>query len=140
MSWVDPSGLSGIRLPRTNGHWDNILGKSKWYSYNDKVNAVASNQPIPFNNGRPDFSTWSKGTITFEKGVLNGTDKDFSKVYSAIAEQKGITQKEAQNLLREKMLTPHHLDSTKIILVPRDLHGNVPHIGSASDMRRGKSC
>ncbi|UYL03889.1 HNH endonuclease [Pantoea ananatis] len=38
------------------------------------------------------------------------------------------------------MLTPHHLDSTKIILVPRDLHGNVPHIGSASDMRRGKSC
>jgi hypothetical protein len=72
--------------------------------------------------------------------VLNGTDKDFSKVYSAIAEKKGITQKAAQNLLREKMLTPHHLSANTIILVPRDLHGNVPHIGSASDMRRKGKC
>ncbi|MGP2923633.1 hypothetical protein ACTVKR_06430 [Serratia bockelmannii] len=25
-------------------------------------------------------------------------------------------------------------------MVPRGLHGNVPHIGSASDMRNGKKC
>ena len=31
--------------------------------------------------------------------------------------------------------TPHHLSDKKIILVPTDLHGNIPHIGSASDMR-----
>ena len=140
LGWIDPWGLAGVRLPRNNGHWDGIPGESNWYSYNDKVNAVTSNQPIPFSDGRPDFSAWSKGTLTFEDGVLNGTDKDFSKVYSAIAEKKGITQKAAQNLLREKMLTPHHLSANTIILVPRDLHGNVPHIGSASDMRRKGKC
>ena len=31
--------------------------------------------------------------------------------------------------------TPHHLSNNVIILVPTDLHGNIPHIGSASDMR-----
>ncbi|ELY3774570.1 RHS repeat protein, partial [Cronobacter dublinensis] len=140
LEWIDPLGLAGSRLPRTNGHWDGVPGESNWYSYNEKVNAVTSNQPIPFSNGRPDFSTWSKGRITFEDGVLNGTDKDFAKGYSAIAVQKGITQKAAQNLLREKGLTPHHLSTNTIIPVPGDLHGNVPHIGSASDMRRTGRC
>ncbi|WP_429177408.1 HNH endonuclease [Kosakonia sp. 1610] len=42
--------------------------------------------------------------------------------------------------MREKGLTPHHLSTNTIILVPGDLHGNVPHIGSASDMRRTGRC
>ncbi|HID9395527.1 TPA: HNH endonuclease [Serratia marcescens] len=41
--------------------------------------------------------------------------------------------------MRKNKLTPHHLSNTEIILVPRGLHGNVPHIGSASDMRNGKN-
>ncbi|OMI04558.1 hypothetical protein BTA30_07620 [Bacillus swezeyi] len=34
-------------------------------------------------------------------------------------------------------MTPHHLDDVTIQLVPTDLHGNIPHIGSASDLRGG---
>ncbi|WP_261154754.1 RHS repeat-associated core domain-containing protein, partial [Serratia ficaria] len=138
--WIDPFGLSGTRIPRTNGHWDGVPGESNWYSYKPAVNAVTNNQPIPFSNGRPDFSPWSKGSITFENNVLDGTEKDFPKVYKAIAKEKGITQSAAQKLLRKNKLTPHHLSNTEIILVPRGLHGNVPHIGSASDMRNGKKC
>ncbi|KAA6446751.1 hypothetical protein FZC77_22530 [Bacillus swezeyi] len=47
------------------------------------------------------------------------------------------TKTEAKDWLKEKGLTPHHLDDVTIQLVPTDLHGNVPHIGSASDLRGG---
>ncbi|MFN9539675.1 MAG: HNH endonuclease [Planctomycetota bacterium] len=43
----------------------------------------------------------------------------------------------AKNFLRNAGLTPHHFDNTTIHLIPSDLHGNIPHIGSASDLRRG---
>lgn len=32
-------------------------------------------------------------------------------------------------------VTPHHANTTRIQLIPKDLHGNIPHIGSASDLR-----
>ena len=51
-------------------------------------------------------------------------------------EQFGFkTNKEAREFLASVGWTPHHLSNKVIILVPTDLHGNVPHIGSASDMR-----
>ncbi|HGG8727098.1 TPA: hypothetical protein ACJJY1_004430, partial [Enterobacter cloacae] len=50
---------------------------------------------------------------------------------SVFLDKKGISQKATQNLLRKKMHTPHHLIETTIILLPRDLHANVPHIGYA---------
>ncbi|WP_337360611.1 HNH endonuclease [Bacillus mycoides] len=40
--------------------------------------------------------------------------------------------------LKEKRLTSHHKSSTEIELIPTDLHANIPHIGSASDLRGGK--
>lgn len=40
--------------------------------------------------------------------------------------------------LKEKRLTPHHKSSTEIELIPTDLHANIPHIGSASDLRGEK--
>lgn len=78
-----------------------VSGESNWYSYKPAVNAVTNNQPIPFSNGRPDFSPWSKGSITFVNGVLDGTEKDFPKVYKTIAKEKGITQSAAPKLLRK---------------------------------------
>jgi len=35
-------------------------------------------------------------------------------------------------------VTPHHSGTTVIELIPTDLHKNVPHIGTASDLRGGK--
>lgn len=40
-------------------------------------------------------------------------------------------------MVEEKGLTPHHLDNNTIQLIPTDLHKNIPHIGSASDLRGG---
>ena len=124
------------RLPRTNGHWDGTPGDSNWYSDNPKVNAVTDGQPIPFRNGRPDFSAWSKGDIEFEPGTLDGSPNDFSEVYKYVQDQKGLpSQTAAQQMLSDMGLTPHHLDENTIQLIPTDLHGNIPHIGSAADLR-----
>ncbi|KNC93133.1 hypothetical protein GM30_14135 [Trabulsiella odontotermitis] len=138
LGWIDPLGLEGTRLPRTGGYWDGVPGASNWYSDNKLVNAITGGKPVSFSNGRPDFSPWSKGSIIFSEGVLDGSRHDFTEVYKYIAEQKGITPTMARDLLSQSKITPHHLSSTEIILVPSDLHGNVPHIGSASDMRNSR--
>ena len=133
---ADKSTNTKTRLPRENGKWDGEPGEGKWYSDLDEVNEVTGGEPVPFANGRPDFSEWSKGEVTFKKGELNGTDEDFSKVYEKIAKDKGLKNKtEAKKLLKEKGLTPHHLDDETIQLIPTKLHRNIPHVGSASDMR-----
>lgn len=124
------------RLPRSNGHWSGEEGNSLWYSDLDVVNKITGGEGIPFINGRPDFSKWSKGTIPFKEGVLNGTKSDFNKVYGAIKiKYKLSSNEQARQLLSNLRWTPHHLTNNKMILVPTDLHGNIPHIGSASDMR-----
>ncbi|QHZ46944.1 T7SS effector LXG polymorphic toxin [Bacillus sp. NSP9.1] len=126
------------RLPRNHGRWEGTPGNGKWYSDKPEVIAVTKGEPVVFKDGRPDFTPFSRGKITFEKGELNGGREDFSKVYEKIMEVKGFrTKAEAKDWLKEKGLTPHHLDDVTIQLVPTDLHGNIPHIGSASDLRGG---
>ena len=132
----DEVELKKSRLPRNNGKWDGEPGESNWYSNLDEANEITGGEPIPFKNRRPDFSKWSKGEVTFEKGILKGTDDDFSLVYEEIAKSKGLKNKTAaKKVLSEKGLTPHHLNDTTIQLIPTKLHGNIPHIGSASDLR-----
>ena len=127
-------------MPRSNGHWEGEPGNGLWYSDIDEVKAITGGEGIPFVNGRPDFSKWSKGELIFEKDVLNGTKDDFNKVYTRIKEQSGgsITSNNgAREFLSMMELTPHHYSNTIIQLIPTSLHGNIPHIGSASDMRGG---
>ncbi|MCY9189822.1 T7SS effector LXG polymorphic toxin, partial [Bacillus mojavensis] len=127
------------RLPRTKGRWEGTPGNSKWYSDKPEVNAVTKGEPIVFKDNRPIFTPWSKGTIKFKKGELTGENSDFAKVYKRIKKMKGFkTQAEAEDWLKyTAKLTPHHLDNKTIQLIPTALHKNVPHIGSASDLRRG---
>ncbi|WP_321572979.1 RHS repeat-associated core domain-containing protein [Hafnia alvei] len=155
ISRLDPLGLKGMpssdttttgdrnpepktRLPRSNGHWEGEPGNGDWYSDLPEVNEITGGKPIPFKDGRPDFSEWSEGQIEFESGVLNGSDNDFDEVYKYLQKIKGLNNKTAAKaLLNIKDLTPHHLSNTVIQLIPTKLHGKIPHIGSASDMRRG---
>ncbi|PEA23360.1 hypothetical protein CN923_11425 [Bacillus cereus] len=66
--------------------------------------------------------------------MLNGSKNDFNLVYEKIMQLKGFKSKnQGKAWLKEKRLTPHHKSSTKIELIPTDLHANIPHIGSASD-------
>ncbi|GKX52739.1 RHS repeat-associated core domain-containing protein [Budvicia aquatica] len=153
VSWVDPLGLKAMpgqdsnptgdrspepktRLPRNQGHWDGEPGNGNWYSDLPEVNEVTGGAPVPFRNGRPDFSEWSKGEIEFPEGVLNGTDADFDQVYIKLKELGvGKNKTQAKNWLSSEKITPHHLSTTVIQLIPTKLHGKVPHIGSASEMR-----
>lgn len=139
--WRKQAGKSGskpkTRLPRSKGHWSGEEGNSLWYSEIEEVNKVTGGEGMPFVNGRPDFSKWAKGSQTFKPGELNGSSSDFTAVYKKLkADSNGKikSQNAAKKWLNNKGLTPHHYSDTKIIFVPTDLHGNIPHIGSASDM------
>ena len=124
------------RLPQKDGKWSGAPGNSTWNSTNPKVNRITKDEGIPFNNGRPDFSKWVSEILEFGDGKLNGTRNDFSLVYEAIRDIKGFKSKaEAKRWLKSMKLTPHHFSNTIIQLVPTDLHANIPHVGSASDLR-----
>ncbi|WP_106498330.1 T7SS effector LXG polymorphic toxin [Lentibacillus sp. Marseille-P4043] len=131
-------GNPRIRLPRTNGKWQGEPGNGKWFTENADALKVTKGEPVEFKNNRPDFSPWSKGQLKFKEGQLNGSASDFKLVYKKIMKAKGFSSlSQAKNWLREKGLTPHHVDSNNIQLIPTKLHRNVPHIGSASDLRGG---
>lgn len=126
------------RLPRTNGRWDGQPGNGTWYPDNADARSILGDSGVPFRDGRPDFSSWSRGEIEFEPGILNGGASDFTRVYEQIKVAKGLPSNHAaQQYLRNAGLTPHHLNGTVIQLIPTKLHGNIPHIGSASDLRGG---
>ena len=129
---------SGVktRLPRTNGYWEGKPGDGLWYSENISVIEITGGEGVPFKNGRPDFSKWSQGSIEFEIGELDGSNSDFTAVYKVIKEKYNLSSNnQAKLLLRELGLTLHHSSTTVIELIPTRLHGNIPHIGSASDLR-----
>lgn len=125
------------RLPRTKGKWLGEAGESIWKSTKKSVKKIAPDG-VPFKNGYPDFSKWSKGKMKFKN--LDGTSKDFDKVYERVAKQKGLKNKtEAKKYLKDKGLTPHHHQDGKTIeLIPTELHKNIPHSGGASILRNTK--
>ena len=128
------------RLPKSNGHWEGAVGDSLWISDIKDVNKITNGAGIPFVNGRPDFSQWSQGVIEFEQGVLDGTKKDFGRIYDRMKELSGgalTSRSKAREVLKKMGVTPHHYSDTQIQLIPSALHNNIPHIGSASDMRGG---
>ncbi|OIR59237.1 hypothetical protein BLL41_21585 [Bacillus sp. FMQ74] len=125
-------------LPRTRGKWIGKPGDGQWYSDIPEVNAATKGEPITFKDGRPDFTPWTVANIKFKPGELNGTKKDFRLVYKKIKEIKGFkSQAQAKKWLSQQGLTPHHLDSTTIQLVPSVINNKIPHIGGASDLRGG---
>ncbi|WP_286149050.1 T7SS effector LXG polymorphic toxin [Paenibacillus sp. FSL R5-0490] len=131
-------GKPKTRVPRTNGKWVGEPGNGTWYSDKPEVNKVTNGEGVEFLDGRPNFTPWSKGSIKFKEGMLDGSKNDFNLVYEKIMQLKGYkSMNQAKVWLKEKGLTPHHKSTTEIELIPTDLHGNIPHIGSASDLRGG---
>ena len=100
-----------------------------WHSDIPAVQEITNGAPIPFVNGQPDFSQWSKGEMEFEPGVLDGSGSDFKAVYKKLQEAMNLNSANAAKLLlKDKDLTPHHHDKVTIQLIPRDLHSNIPHM------------
>jgi hypothetical protein len=128
------------RLPRTDGKWEGEPGNGKWYSDHPEAKEIIGDEPIIFKDGKPDFSRWSHYELEFELGQLNGTKADFDLVYKKLVKMglaKNKTQ--AKDLLKSQGLTPHHFSNTEIQMIPSKLHGNIPHKGSASEMRNSNN-
>jgi hypothetical protein len=132
------------RLPSAKtGTWQGEIGNSGWLSNNPEVIAITGGTPIPFVDGRPDFTRWSRLSINFEPGELTGYHgADVALTHAALA-KSGNPDVEAAGspaeYLKANGLTPHHATDTCIQLVPEALNRIVQHIGSAADIRYGRS-
>ena len=78
------------RLPRTNGKWVGEPSNGKWYSDKTEVKNITKGEGVEFIDGRPNFTPWSKGSLKFKEGMLNGSKTDFNLVYEKIKQLKGF--------------------------------------------------
>jgi hypothetical protein len=140
-----PEVPEGQRLPRptdtpsveVGGTWSGVRGDSEWSSDIPAVMAVTGGEPVRFRNGYPDFSPWAR-----ERAYLRVTghdDTDFAVADRLMARLRGFPNQTAYAEWRSaNRLTWHHVEGAQMmILVPRDLHENVPHVGGASEARGG---
>ena len=79
-------------------------------------------------------------TFEFAPGELNGYDADdFPLVYDELIGHPALgrpgSRNQVRQLLRQFGLTIHHKSDTEMVLVPSVVHNNIPHTGSAADMR-----
>jgi hypothetical protein len=125
------------RLPQNAGAWKSgSAGNGLWKSEIREVNLVTRGKAIKFTKDAPDFSPWCRGGYKFKAGELNGTDADFPTVYQKVAQDKGLpSANAAREYLKRNGLTPHHLNTSEIQLIPTALHENIPHTGGASALR-----
>jgi len=132
--WTPPSGW---RMPASNGKWTGTPGDSDWISYNDSVNAITGNRPVPFKRGLPELGRWAKESYKLDD--LTGQPSDAKKVDGAIARKYGLTSRKAvKDWLTAQRLSRHHAhDGATMELVPSDLHDKIPHFGGASGLRYG---
>ena len=89
---VEVKGIDNpkTRLPRTNGKWEGEPGNGKWYSDKPEVKSVTNGEGVEFLDDRPNFTSWSKGSIKFKEGMLDGSKNDFNLVYEKIIQLKGF--------------------------------------------------
>ena len=138
--WVRPKGW---RLPK-NGRWSGTPGNSDFIPDDPAALGLKPREVVPFRNGRPDFSKWSKGNFRSNDPLTGVHDVDRLKMTKAIAEAKGWTITRVQEWLRNQQLSPHHAGGNEFQLIPWALHGNpshvppingIRHMGGAFDLR-----
>jgi hypothetical protein len=142
------------RLPRTNGTWiSGRPGNGLWKSDNPLVNAITNNEPIPFRNNRPVFAKWSKARVTI--GEMSGAWDDFAEADYQLAKRNGWLKPNGEPNMSKaaefragantlgpngegiKLTWHHHQGGRTMMLIPTDLHANVPHTGGAAAARAG---
>ena len=93
---------------------------------------------IPFNDGEPDFSEVSKGTVEIDEfsDARYGAGGNFDQADEKLAQQRGCTKEEVRQWRAENNYTWHERSDCKTMdKVPREVHGNVAHSGGISKMR-----
>ena len=142
-------------IPRNGGEWSGEPGNSTWVpdrevSPSDRNYSNTEGKTwgeildeyeidgIPFNDGEPDFSEISKGTVEIDEfsDVRYGAGGNFDQADEKLAQQRGCTKEEVRQWRAENNYTWHERSDCKTMdKVPREVHGNVAHSGGISKMR-----
>ena len=148
----DDKPYSDARLPQTGGEWEGEEGNSKWVPDREKKPESTLTNPeektwgeildeneidgVSFNEGEPDFSEVSKGTV--EIGDFSeDRDDNFDAADERLAEEKGCTKDDVRNWRKEHQYTWHERSDMKTMdKVPRTVHGNIPHEGGIAAKKK----
>ncbi len=137
-------------LPKTDGEWSGEKGNSTWEPNIDKIPEKSNPEllswgeilkkygtdGIAFNNGEPDFSKISSGTVEIA-GFSDNRDKNFAKADEAEAKIRGWSPEDVEKWRKENHYTWHESKDCKTMdLVPSVIHNNIPHAGGISEIKK----
>jgi hypothetical protein len=147
--------FSGCPIDGHGGHWDGERGNSTWYPDKEEVPKNPNTNPekrsweeildkygiegIPFEDGEPDFSEVSKGTVEIDDFSENryGKGGNFDQATEKLAEERGCTKEEVKAWMKENKYTWHERSDCKTMdKVPTEVHGNVRHEGGISEIKK----
>lgn len=139
-------------FPRTGGEWSGEAGNSDWTPDDDvtpgdrhgtnpehitwkEIKDEYGFESIPFNDGEPDFSEVSKGTVEIDD-FTDDRDSNFDQADEKLAEQRGCTPEEVAKWRGERKYTWHECADCKTMQkVPTEVHGNISHSGGVSEYK-----
>lgn len=149
----------GQRIPKSHGTWSGEPGNSIWkpdLNYVPKKNQYSNPDNltwgqilkkygidgIPFKNGVPDFKALSRGEVTIDdirKFLKGGTNREelHEEAFKRLAKQRKCSVEEVRKFKEKNNLVWHEdVDCKTLMLVPREIHDNIPHIGGVSIANR----
>lgn len=139
-------------IPRSGGEWSGEPGNSEWHPNRDvepgdrngtnpehkswdEILDEYGIDGIPFNDGEPDFSEVSKGTVEIDD-FSDDRASNFDQADEKLAEQRGCTPEEVAKWRKENGYTWHECRDCKTMQkVPSEVHGNIPHSGGISEQK-----
>jgi HNH/ENDO VII superfamily nuclease len=140
-SQKNPKGPPPQRLPASSGHWIGTPGNGTWIPTKPLVleNGIKIDR-VPYRDGMPVFDKWSKGEVTI---AITGQNR-FDRVQAIRAwyANGGGKLPDGYVFHHDGLTTQSIKYKGKDIfvgqmqLVPEDLNGKIPHIGSSSVARR----
>lgn len=143
---IEAYGSNFIRLPKSDGSWDGERGMSMWRPERDFTPTVYNPEGkswgelldkygidgIVFNDGEPNFSEISKGTVEITN-FSGHRDANFYHASEALAEKRGCSVGEVQQWMDENDYTWHERSDCRTMdKVPSEIHANIPHAGGIS--------
>lgn len=92
---------------------------------------------LKFENGHPDFSSISKGNAEIDNFTTDRPD-NFKQAYEKLSEQRGCTQRDVKNWMKENNYTFHECPDCKTLQkVPNEIHANIRHDGGVHIAKTG---
>lgn len=122
------------------GDWAGTRGDSNWTPHDPGAYGLERGEPIPFQDGVPDLSSWAVQTPSGQRALLevpglSGGKGDAARVVEQLAKQEGMTKEAVERWLVDNDLRIHHFGGDEVQIVPERLHGALHHQGGASELR-----